>query len=235
MSILYFNCASGISGDMVVGSLLDLGIETDYLTGELAKLDLQGYCVSARRIDKRGITATKFSVDIYAPQPHRNMAGIRRLIDASDLGAGVKRTAKDIFYNLASSEASVHNTDIDKVHFHEVGALDSIIDIVSTAILLDKLQVSETQSSTIPLGRGTVKTEHGVMGIPVPAVKHLLKGAPTKRTCVYAELTTPTGAAILKTCVKKYVDVSPRTDKKGYGAGTLDLKRPNVLVAGFLH
>jgi uncharacterized protein (TIGR00299 family) protein len=229
MSTIYFNCASGISGDMVVGSLLDHGIETKYLEGELSKLGLCGYSIDSHKVNKKGVLATKFLVCVDPGQPRRNLADIRRMIENSSLETGVKRQADEIFLHLARSEASAHDTDIDAVHFHEVGAVDSIIDILSAAILLDALCISEAHCGTVSLGCGRVRTEHGILDIPAPAVRDLLKGAPTRRTDIYAELTTPTGAAILRACVKKYTDKTPETGKKGYGAGTLDLNMPNVL------
>jgi len=231
MNVLYFNCQSGISGDMVVGSLLDLGIETEYLVRELSKLPLCGYSVSARKVDKLGVPATKFDVALEPDQPRRNLQDIRFIIEKSGLAREVKRLSQDIFMNLAKSEALAHNTSIEKVHFHEVGCVDSIIDIISAAILLNKLSVDEIHCGTVSLGRGTIMTEHGMMEIPAPAVRNLLKDAPTDVTEIYAELTTPTGAAILRTCVKKYTNNPPETGKIGYGAGTLDLGIPNVLQA----
>jgi len=215
MSFLYFNCASGVSGDMVVGSLLDLGISNiKHLSSELEKLSLDGYSINVYRMDKAGISATKFSVEVNNEQPARNHADIRMLIDGSTLEEKVKKTANTIFYNLASSEASAHKTTIEEVHFHEVGAVDSIIDIVSTAILLNRLRLSGIYCSTISLGTGKVRTEHGLMDVPVPAVRELLKEAPTKITGTPGELTTPTGAAIIKTCVKKYTDTTADITKK---------------------
>lgn len=232
MSVLYFNCGSGISGDMVVGSLLDLGIvETEYLVRELSKLPLLGYSVSARKVEKQGVPATKFDVAVDADQPRRNLAGIISIIEESSLSGKVKDLSQDIFMNLGRSEALAHQTCIEKVHFHEVGCVDSIIDIVSAAILFDKLSVGELHCGTVSLGRGNIMTEHGLMEIPAPAVRDLLKGAPTELTGITAELTTPTGAAILKTLVKKYIDKTPGKGKIGYGAGTLDLGIPNVLQA----
>lgn len=235
MTKAYFNCASGISGDMVVGSLLDLGVGIDYLESELSKMNLAGYCVSARRVEKRGVAATKFSVQISAPQPERNMGDILRLIETSNLPAGVKARSRDIFSHLAHSEAYAHKSSPEEVCFHEVGCVDSIVDIVAAAILLEKLGISEAECSTISLGNGTVMTKHGNMHIPTPAVRNLLKGAPTKSTGIYAELTTPTGAAILRAYVKKYTNKPPEAFKKGYGAGTLDLPIPNVLETRILH
>ncbi|MFZ2455048.1 MAG: LarC family nickel insertion protein [Candidatus Altiarchaeia archaeon] len=231
MSVIYFGCGSGISGDMVVGSLLDLGVEIEYLARELSRMDLSGYSVSARKVDKRGVEATKFNVAVEGIHPRRNLPGINSLIEKSGLGRRVKDLSQGIFTDLARSEALAHSTSIENVHFHEVGAVDSIIDIVSAAILLDMLEVSEVHCGTVSLGRGRIRTEHGMMDIPAPAVRDLLKDAPTAQTDIPAELTTPTGAAILKSCVKKYKNKPPETGRIGYGAGTSDLPIPNVLRA----
>jgi uncharacterized protein (TIGR00299 family) protein len=229
MSVIYFNCGSGISGDMVVGSLLDLGIDLEYLACELSKLALPGYSVSARKVNKMGVIATKFNVALEPNQPQRNQADISLLIEESALLRKVKDLSQAIFLNLAKSEALAHNTCIEKVHFHEVGCVDSIIDIVSAAILLDRLDASSVQCSTIALGCGETRTAHGVMEIPTPAVRHLLKYAPTAKTDIREELTTPTGAAIIRTITKKYTDTPPETWNIGYGAGAKDLCIPNVL------
>lgn len=229
MSAIYFNCRSGISGDMVVGALLDLGVDASYLTAELRKLDLSGYSINARKVYKKGVAATKFDVFAEPGQPQRCLPEIDSLIEESILDDKVKNLSQEIFRHLARSEASVHKTAIEKVQFHEVGAVDSIIDIVSAAILLEKTDVIEAYCSTISLGRGKTMTDHGVIGIPSPAVRHLLKGVPTTKTGISAELTTPTGAAIIKTIAVKYTDTLPDAGKKGYGAGTKDLAIPNVL------
>jgi pyridinium-3,5-bisthiocarboxylic acid mononucleotide nickel chelatase len=216
---------------MVVGALLDLGIETEYLVSELSRLALPGYSVSARKVYKLGVPATKFDVAVKPGQSRRDLRDIRSIINESDLALRVKELSQDIFMNLARSEAIAHNTCIENVHFHEVGCVDSIVDIVSAAILLDKHQFKELHCGTVSLGRGSIMTEHGMMEIPAPAVRELLKDAPTEITDIMAELTTPTGAAILKTLVKKYGSEPPETGRTGYGAGTLDLGIPNVLQA----
>ena len=174
---------------------------------------------------------TKFVVALEPDQPQRNLADISLIIEESSLALKVKDLSQDIFMNLAKSEAIAHHTIIEKVHFHEVGAVDSIVDIVSAAILFNKLNVDEVYCGTVSLGRGITRTQHGMMSIPTPAVRDLLKDAPTSETGIFAELTTPTGAAILKTCVKKYMGTPPEKGKPGYGAGLLDLELPNVLQA----
>jgi len=231
MSVIYFNCRSGISGDMVVGSLLDLGTEIEYLARELSKMHLSGYSVFARKVNKMGVAATKFDVAVEGNQPQRNLSDISLIIEESSLARKVKDLSQDIFLNLGRSEALAHHTSIEKVHFHEVGCVDSIIDIVSAAILLNKLNVAEVYCGTVSLGRGSARTEHGILEIPTFVVRDLLKDAPTSLTEISAELTTPTGAAILNACVKKYIEKPPEKGRTGYGAGLLDLERPNVLSA----
>ncbi len=229
MSAIYFNCRTGISGDMVVGALLDLGIDASYLAAELKKLALSDYSINARKVYKKGVAATKFDVYIEGDQPQRGLAEVNYLIEESALDYEVKSLSQEIFRHLARSEATAHKTAIENVRFHEVGAVDSIIDIVSAAILLKRLGIIDASCSTISLGRGKTMTEHGIIDIPSPAVRHLLKGIPTTKSGISAELTTPTGAAIIKTIAGKYTDTPPGTRKKGYGAGTKDLEIPNVL------
>jgi len=230
MSAIYFNCRSGISGDMMVGSLLDLGISTKYLSTELQKLGLDGYSIHTRSVNKRSVQATRFVVTIEETQPPRYLPKICEIIDESTLPERVKNLGKEIFWRLARTEAVVHNTSVDAVHFHEIGAVDSIIDIVSAAILLSKLDIEYASCSTISLGRGQAQTAHGLIDVPSPAVRHLLKNVPTAKTNISAELTTPTGAAIIKTIAAKYTDFIPKAfDGRGYGAGTKDLEIPNVL------
>jgi uncharacterized protein (TIGR00299 family) protein len=230
MKTLYFNCRMGIAGDMVAGALLDLCGESKFLVDELKKLGLDNYKIDIKKVDKKGVKATKFDVIIGHEHSHRHLSDINEIISSSKLKESVKERAKKIFLNLAEAEAKVHGTTTDEVHFHEVGAIDAIIDIVSAAILLDKIGIDEIYASSIAVGRGTVKCEHGIMSVPVPAVKELLKDIPTVATRIEKELATPTGAAIIKTIAKGFVDnPKMKARRKGYGAGTRELDVPNVL------
>ena len=234
MTRIHFNCRSGASGDMIAGSLLDLGVDAGYLMRELSKLGIEGYFIRVRKVDRKGVSATKFDVLTTARQQPVSLEAICDMIDGSALCAKVKKISQAIFWNLAVSEASAHNMSIERVHFHEVGALDSIIDVVSATVMLNRLDVKSATCGTIPLGCGRTASAHGPLDIPAPAVAHLLRGVPTTPTSIPAELTTPTGAAILKTIVGEYTEKFPETIKLGFGAGTKDLEAPNVLETGLV-
>jgi uncharacterized protein (DUF111 family) len=167
-------------------------------------------------------------------QPTRHLPEILELIDKSSLETETKKLTTDIFTTLGEAEALAHNTRIEEVHFHEIGAIDSIIDIVSAGILLNKLEIRKAFCGTISLGNGTTETAHGLLPVPTPAVRYLLKDYPTKRTLIQTELTTPTGAAIIKTIAEHSAKV-PNSERRGFGAGTKDLDIPNVLEAILIH
>ena len=229
--ILYFDCSAGASGDMTLGALLHLGVSVDELNTELAKLPIKGFEIDIHKVNKKGVEA--FKVDVLVTEEdahHRGLTTIKNIINESTLGDNVKDTAIQIFTKLGEAEAKIHGTTVDKIHFHEVGAIDAIVDIVGTAILLDKLQVDEVYASSIHTGSGFVTCQHGTMPIPAPATLELLKGAPIYSTEIKGELTTPTGAAILSTLTKEFGQIPlMKVDKIGYGAGTKDLAIPNVL------
>jgi pyridinium-3,5-bisthiocarboxylic acid mononucleotide nickel chelatase len=233
MSILRFECFSGISGDMILGSLLDLGLSPDDLRGGLEKLNVQGFAVSARKVVKAGVSATKFDVETAEAHSHRHLSHIVKIIESSELAASVKAKAVAIFRRLAEAEARVHGTTVEKVHFHEVGAVDAIVDIVGACIGLELLGVKEVYCSPLNVGSGFVDCAHGTMPVPAPATAELLKGIPIYSNQVSGELVTPTGAAIVSTLAK---DFGPMPSFKirgiGYGAGSKDFKNTaNVLRA----
>jgi uncharacterized protein (TIGR00299 family) protein len=230
-NVLYIDCFSGISGDMMVGALLDLGLDFSLLENELKKLNLEGYEISCREVIKNSIRAKKFDVEITAAQRKRDYRDIKKIIDSSRLDEGVKNLSLDIFKSIAEAEAEVHKCRIDEVSFHEIGAVDSIIDIVSSAVCIKDLKATCFYSSKIPLGKGFVETVHGRLPIPAPATIELLKGLPVFEGNFSFEVTTPTGAAILKTIVNKFSQIPPMIiDKTGYGAGSRENKKiPNVL------
>lgn len=238
MKILYYDCFSGISGDMNIGAMLDLGVPLDYLAGELDKLGLGNhYTLQAEKRIKMGIEGTKFDVLLLDPDHthgheehiHRGFSDIKRIIESSLLSVTIKHRAIEIFRHLAVSEAKVHGTTVDEVHFHEVGAVDAIVDIVGAAICLEYLGVDEVYSRTPETGHGFVKCAHGLMPVPAPATAELLTGIPfTQR--LKGEATTPTGAAILKTVVKSFSRPDELViERIGYGLGTKDFEQPNVL------
>ena len=237
MKILYYECFSGISGDMNLGAMVDLGVDADYLIDQLSKLNLQEYDIKIYRDSKMGIGGTRVEVIIKDEEHedahnhhHRNFEDIKEIITKSALNDKVKNLSLDIFLKVAGAEGKVHGKSISEVHFHEVGAVDSIVDIVGAAICFDYLKVDKVLCSTIEVGSGFVKCAHGVLPVPAPATVEILKGAPTKSERVPFEATTPTGAAILAAFVDEYTDnKSFVTNKVGYGVGKKDGNIPNLL------
>ena len=233
MKICYFDTIGGISGDMSLGAFVSAGFRFDDLVDQLRKLGLQGYELDAKHVERNGIVATKIDVIISEqPKYHRHYTDIVALIDASTLSAGVKDRAKKIFYEIAVAEAKVHNSTLEKVHFHEVGAIDSLVDIVGVAICLDHFGTDAVYSSPVKVGNGGfVNSQHGALPIPTPATMEILKGYPTVFTDIPQELATPTGAAIIKACSRGVLDVERmKVSSIGYGAGSRDLGAiPNLL------
>ncbi|MCA1645724.1 MAG: nickel pincer cofactor biosynthesis protein LarC [Chloroflexi bacterium] len=243
MRIAYFDTVGGAAGDMIIGSLLDAGLSFQELESELLKLKLSGYRLSRERVVKRHIAATQFRVhldrehDDHEHHHHghhrahgRALADIEGLIRTSDLGSGPKETALKIFRRLGEAEAKVHGVPIESVHFHEVGAVDSIVDIVGSAVALDILGLDEVFSSPLPAGSGTVMTQHGEYPIPAPATLELaaMSNAPVNASTLRFEQVTPTGAAVLTT-VATFRQPDMRVSGIGYGAGEANLEVPNVL------
>lgn len=228
--ILYFQCVSGISGDMCLGSLLDLGVPADYLISELKKLSLDHYTIDIKNVQKRGIGATKVDVIYNAQNDFRHLIDINNLINHSTLSDKIKKQSLTAFHKLATAEAKVHQTTIDKIHFHEVGALDAIIDIVGTFICVDYINPDKIISSSLPVGGGFVKCEHGLLPVPAPATLELLIGVPLNGNLTEGELVTPTGATIITTLTDSFLpQPSGIVTKVGYGAGTKDFDHPNIL------
>jgi uncharacterized protein (TIGR00299 family) protein len=235
MNILYIDCQAGISGDMTVGALLDLGVPLEYLRAELARLPLPpgSYALSVNPTERQHVSALKFVVTVQDQQTHRHYAGIDAMIADSSLAEPVKEKARSIFRRLAEAEAKVHGVALEDVHFHEVGAVDSIVDIVSVALCLQYLEVEQIYASALPLGGGFVQTEHGRLPVPAPATAELLRGLLVHDRCGEGERVTPTGAAILAALA-----ISPGTRpdmaivRVGSGAGGRDFSdAPNILRA----
>ena len=227
--ILYYDASAGISGDMNLAALVGLGVDFGYLCAELEKLNLVGeFKLVRKNVLKNGIAATKIDVVPLKSQSHaRSYAGIRQILESSNLGRSCKQRAGAIFRTIAQAEAKVHGTDVERVHFHEVGAIDSIADVAGAAIcleyLFEKLGVSRVLSSKIELGGDVAICDHGVLSVPAPAVCEILKGVPVSLGRANFEMTTPTGAAILKACADEFADsASFRIEKIGYGAGNKD-------------
>ena len=230
MKIAYFDCISGAAGDMIIGALLDAGLQLDDLEVEIKKLGLSGYKLSLEKVTRNHISATKFNVEVTADQSPRNHDDIVNIITSSRLDDDVKMKSISIFNRLAKAEAKVHGQPIEKVHFHEVGGVDAIIDICGTVAALKLLEIGKIYSSILPLGTGTVETDHGLMPVPAPATAELVKDIPIRITTVEAELTTPTGAAILTTLAEFTDPGIIQFKDTGYGAGGRDMPGlPNVI------
>lgn len=272
MSILYYDCFCGISGDMNLGAMIDLGVDPEFLKAELAKLPMASeFEVHIQKAVKKGIEGTKVDVHLineghkhhehhahhghehhhhdhdhhhghhhdhthtphehkHSHHEHRNLDVIEKMINTSSLSDQVKSLSLKIFMEVAKAEAKVHGKSLQEVHFHEVGAVDSIVDIVGAAICYDALGVSKVIASPVQLGGGFVKCDHGMMPVPAPATAEILKGVPVKIGLTDKEMTTPTGAAILKALVSEYSDqLQLNISKIGYGLGTRELEFPNVL------
>jgi uncharacterized protein (TIGR00299 family) protein len=230
MKICYLDPFSGISGDMTVGALLDAGASFPALERALASLNA-GATVSVERVKRKGISASKFRVAGGEQKAHRHLHHIVRMIEGGEMAEPVKQTALAIFQRLAEAEAKVHGTGIEKVHFHEVGAVDSICDIVGAAFCLHDLGIAVVSSAAINSGSGTANTEHGVLPVPTPATAELLAGKPIYARGPQVELTTPTGAAIVAALAKSVGPMPPmQIAATGYGAGDRDFpEHANVL------
>lgn len=220
MKILSYDCFSGISGDMNLGAMIDLGISKEFLVNELNKLNLKGWELIAVKDQRHGISGTKVTVKTRHEHAHRHLSDIEKIVKDSSLDEKTKDLAMKIFMNIAVAEAKVHDISIDHVHFHEVGAIDSIIDVVGAAVCFTALEVEGVHVSAIELGSGFVKCDHGKLPVPAPATAEIVKGLPVKQGGVGFEATTPTGAAILAT-IGTYFSQNQmmKIEKTGYGVG----------------
>ena len=223
MKIAYLDCFSGVAGDMLLGALIDAGLDADALRAEIAKLGLEGVEIQAVKTVRRGIAGVDVKVVTGHDHAHRHLSTIERIIDGSAISDAAKQTAKTIFRRLGEAEAAIHGVPIEKVHFHEVGAIDAIVDICGAAIGLELLGVEKLHCSPLNLGSGTVKAAHGVMPVPAPATAALVKGLPTYSDGPAVELTTPTGAAIVSTLCQSFGPMPAMSiEAIGYGAGDKD-------------
>ncbi|MDP2887698.1 MAG: nickel pincer cofactor biosynthesis protein LarC [Bacteroidota bacterium] len=233
MRILYYDCFAGISGDMNLGAMIDLGVDAAYLETELKKLNIEGFHLEITKDLRRGISGTKAEVIVENPdnEKHRHLRHVEEIINNSTLSETVKANSLKIFKLIAFAEAKVHQIAVERVHFHEVGALDSIADIVGAAICHDFLKVDKVLSSPIQLGGGTVKCAHGIMPVPAPATALIVENVPVKLGLVQHEATTPTGAAILVATVDEFTEqINFPITKTAYGIGHRDVSEvPNVL------
>ncbi len=231
MRTLYFDCFAGASGDMILGALIDAGVAPESFKQQLSLLGVTGYSIGFETVDRSGISATYARVQTAHEHAHRHLTDILKIIYDSRLSDNVKNRAAKIFTRLAEAEARVHDEPIEQVHFHEVGALDAIIDVVGAAIGFELLEIDRFVSSPLHVGSGTVEMEHGRFPVPPPAVAELLKGVPFYSTDIVGELVTPTGAAIITTVCADYGPIpSLKLECTGYGAGTREYQKfPNAL------
>lgn len=232
MRIAYFDCFSGISGDMVLGALLDAGLSETALLEGLAAMKLPEYVLSSKRVIKHGIAATKATVDAQEGHVHRGLTDIVKIIEAGDLPEEVKRKSIAVFEVLAVAEAQIHGTSKEDVHFHEVGAVDAIVDIVGACLGLHLLGIEKVYCSPLPTGSGQVKSAHGIIPVPAPATLALLAGrqVPVYDNAVRGELVTPTGAALMVGLAEEFGGFpAMHVTSVGYGAGQKDFSIANVL------
>ena len=230
MRIAYFDCFSGVSGDMILGALIDAGLDLQQLESELSKLKISGFTLKAERTARKGISGTRFLVHAEEDHIERHLRDIEEIIDHSDLSDDIKIASKTIFNELAHAEANIHNKNSGEVHFHEIGGVDSIIDIVGSLLGIKMLGIEAVYASRIPVGTGFVECDHGILPLPAPATLELLKGIPIYASGMEKELVTPTGIAILKNVAKSFgIIPEMRMNRIGYGAGSRDLKIPNLL------
>ncbi|HEU0253443.1 MAG TPA: nickel pincer cofactor biosynthesis protein LarC [Pyrinomonadaceae bacterium] len=231
MKTLYFDCFAGASGDMILGAMIGAGVDPAYLREQLSLLPVSVFSIDVQRVDRSGLSAMYARVETAHEHKHRHLSDIKQIIEGSRLADPVKQRAVQIFTRLARAEAHVHNEPIDHVHFHEVGALDAIVDVVGAAICFDYLKIERFVCSPLHVGSGMVQMAHGRFPIPPPAVTELLTGAPFYSSDVKGELLTPTGAAIITTVCDEYGPIPQMTtERTGYGAGTREYQDfPNVL------
>jgi uncharacterized protein (TIGR00299 family) protein len=233
MKIAYFDCFAGASGDMILGSLMDAGLETAQLKAELAKLHLTHYDLQMNKVVKKGVGGCQALVVVdedHHHHHHRCLADIKSIIAQSDLEDSIQQKSIAIFTRLAEAEAKVHQTAIEQIHFHEVGAMDAIIDVVGAVAGIAALGIQKIFCSPLHLGSGTVACAHGTLPVPAPATAELVKGKPVYSTGVVGELLTPTGAAILTTLASEFGPMPAMSvEKIGYGAGTSEPAIPNLL------
>jgi len=230
MKVMYLDCSAGIAGDMFLGALFDAGVDPDLVRNGLASLKLNGYEMCVEKGTSHGIAANSVQFNVVEEQPHRHLKDIIALIEAGNFSENVKNLAGRVFSLLAQAEAKVHGTTPDQVHFHEVGAIDSICDIVGTLLAVECLGVEKITCSPLSLGSGHVYCAHGRIPVPAPATLEIVKGVPLYKNDVEGELVTPTGAALAVSLSQEFSSMpSMIVDSVGYGMGTRDYGLPSVL------
>ncbi|GGE24479.1 UPF0272 protein [Marinithermofilum abyssi] len=245
MNTLYLDCAYGISGDMTLAALIDLGADLNYITDHLRRLPINSFEITTETVVKQGITAQKLKLDLPDSHPshrdgchsrHRHTADLLQMIRESELPNRVKQRSLAVFEAIASAEGKIHGIPVENVHFHEVGAMDSIIDIIGVCLAMEHLRVGKVYASPVPTGHGKIRIAHGLYPVPAPATAELLKGIPLAKLDVEGELTTPTGAGFLHALVQEFAPFGGFTiDRIGYGAGEKDFDHPNILRAILVH
>lgn len=230
MTIAYFDCFAGASGDMILGALVDAGVDLDSLRDKLAQLAIPNWELRAEKVSTRGIAATRVEVIAREDAAGRPFSELDAMIASSGVDGEVQAIARKIMRRLAEVEARLHNERIEDVHLHELGGVDTVIDVVGAVVALKMLNAEQVYVSPFPMGHGTVNTRHGTLPLPAPAVAELVIGAPIRAMDIAAELVTPTGAAILTTLAQGYATFPPmKLERVGYGAGARDLPIPNFL------
>jgi uncharacterized protein (TIGR00299 family) protein len=230
MKVAYFDCVAGVSGDMILGALLDAGLPEATLRERLAALKLQDFELRCQRVQKNGFSATQVDVFVADDVQERHLSDIERIVERSDLPPAIKEEATSIFRRLCQVEAGIHGTTPDKVHLHELSGVDTVVDVVGALSGLDALGIERVYVSPLPLGRGFTHGAHGQIPLPAPATAALLKGVPVVGSELETELVTPTGAALLVSQAEAFGSIPPMTLMAvGYGAGRCDLPIPNVL------
>lgn len=230
MKTAYFDCIAGASGDMLLGALVDAGLPAEQLEAELGKLHLTDFHLHIKRVAKNAFSAVKVDVHVHDHAPERHLADIRKVVEESHLSESVKSTALRIFTRICEAEAAIHDSSVDKVHLHEVGGVDAIVDVCGALAGLEALGIERVEVSPFPLGRGFVTGAHGQIPLPAPAALSLLKGCPIVGSSINAELVTPTGAAVLSEVADTFGPLPAMTLQAiGYGAGNNDHEIPNVL------
>ncbi len=230
MKTLYFDCVSGASGDMILGALLDAGLPADVLRERLAALHLPGFELRVEKVEKCGIAATQVDVVVDDDVPERHLPQLEAIVQGGDLPAHVVEKSIAVLHRIGEAEAAIHSSSLDHVHLHELGGIDTIVDVVGAVSGLDALGIERVRCSPIPLGRGFTNSAHGRIPLPAPATVALLRGAPVTGSEIQAETVTPTGAALLSTLSADFGGIPAMTlSAVGYGAGRKDFAIPNVL------
>ena len=230
MKIAYFDCIAGASGDMILGALVDAGLPPETLVEKLSALHLDDFELKFKKVKKKAFAATKVDVILKEDVPERHLHHIKKIVEESDVSQNIKDQSIKIFQRLCEVEAGIHDSTLKKVHLHELGGVDTIVDVIGTLVGLEALEIKKVYCSPLPMGRGFIKGAHGQIPLPAPATIALLKGVPIIGSEIEAELVTPTGAVLLTSLAEKFGPIPAMTmESLGYGAGGRDLPIANIL------